>query len=81
VYHLFEDVKKVYEDSVKVESLEGEVDKYAWKVMETIFEKLDIKKFSERMMLREMVIHISSISNKMEDASDKIDIISLKMRS
>lgn len=80
VYHLFDDVKKVYEDSVKVESLEGEVDKYAWKVLETIFEKLDIKKFSERMMLREMVIHISSMSNKMEDASDKIDIISLKMR-
>ncbi len=81
IYNLFENVKQVHKDTIEVERLEAEVDKYAWKALDTLFNKLKIEKFSERMMLREMIIHLSSISNKMEDTSDKIDIIALKLRS
>ena len=61
--------------------LEGEVDKYVWKTLETVFKKLNIKKFSVRMMLREIILHLNFITNKMEDASDKIDIIALTLKS
>jgi len=81
IYNLFDDIKSVFEDSNEVEYLEGEVDKYAWRSVEKIFRELNLPKFSQRMMLREMIIHISSICNKMEDASDKLDIIAIKLTS
>lgn len=81
VYNLFKNIKQVHKDTIEIERLEAEVDKHAWKALDTIFNKLKIEKFSERMMLREMIQHLSLISNKMEDASDKIDIIALKLRS
>jgi uncharacterized protein Yka (UPF0111/DUF47 family) len=71
----------VHKDTLEIEEYEAEVDKLAWKVLNTVFKKLAIEKFSHRMMLREMVIHLSSISNKMEDAADRIDIIGLRLRS
>ena len=81
VYHLFGDIDLVFEDMKEVERLEGEVDKYVWKTLETVFKKLNIKKFSVRMMLREIILHLNFITNKMEDASDKIDIIALTLKS
>lgn len=80
VYHLFDDMDKVFDDMKEVERLEGAVDKYVWKTLEAVFKKLSIKKFSVRMMLREIILHLNSITNKMEDASDKIDIIALKLK-
>ena len=65
----------------EVEHYESEVDRLAWQVLEIIFKELEIEKFSHRMMLREMVVHLSSISNKMEDASDRINIIGLRLKS
>ena len=81
VAHLFSDIDQVHTDTTEVERLEAEVDKYAWRVLVTVFKKMDIEKFSHRMMLREMVIHLASISNKMEDTSDRLDIIALKLLS
>jgi predicted phosphate transport protein (TIGR00153 family) len=81
IHNLFEDIKVVHKDTTEVDHMESRLDKFAWKIMETIFKKLEIEKFSHRMMLREMVIHLSSISNKMEDAADRIDIIALKLKS
>ena len=81
VFSLFENIKEVHKDTVEIGQYEAKVDKLAWQVLETLFKKLDIEKFSHRMMLREMVIHLSSISNKMEDASDRIDIIGLRLKS
>jgi hypothetical protein len=81
VNHLFSDIDQVHKDTTEVERLEAEVDKYAWRVLVTVFKKMDIEKFSHRMMLREMVIHLSSISNKMEDTSDRLDVIALKLLS
>jgi uncharacterized protein Yka (UPF0111/DUF47 family) len=63
-----------------IEEYEAKVDKVAWKVLERVFKELEIEKFSHRMMLREMIIHLSSISNKMEDASDRLEIIALRLR-
>jgi len=81
IYDLFDNKKDVQEDTVEIERYEALVDKLAWRVLETVFKKLDIEKFSHRMALREMVIHLSSISNKMEDAADRIDIIGLRLKS
>jgi hypothetical protein len=81
VFSLFENVREVHKDTVEIEQYEAKVDKLAWHVLDTVFKKLDIEKFSHRMMLREMIIHLSSISNKMEDASDRIDIIALRLKS
>ena len=74
-------MRQVHEKTVSIERHEAEVDRLAWQVLESIFKKLEIEKFSHRMMLREMVLHLSSISNKMEDASDRIDIIGLRLKS
>jgi predicted phosphate transport protein (TIGR00153 family) len=81
MFNLFENIKEVHRDTVEIEKYEAKVDKLAWKVLDTVFKKLEIEKFSHRMMLREMTLHLSSISNKMEDASDRIDIIGLRLRS
>jgi hypothetical protein len=81
IKHLFSDIDQVHKDTIEVERLEAEVDKYAWRILVTIFKKMDFKKFSHRMMLREMVIHLASISNKMEDTSDRLDIIAMKLLS
>ena len=81
VHNLFGNMKEVHDDTIAIEQYEAQVDKLAWKILEKVFKELDIEKFSHRMMLREMVIHLSSISNKMEDASDRIDIISLRLKS
>jgi predicted phosphate transport protein (TIGR00153 family) len=81
VISLFEDIKNVHEDTVQIEEYESTIDRLAWRVLDTIFKKLEIEKFSHRMMLREMVIHLSSISNKMEDAADRIDIIGLRLKT
>ena len=81
IYSLFENIKEVQEKTVNIEHYESEVDRLAWQVLEIIFKELEIEKFSHRMMLREMVVHLSSISNKMEDASDRINIIGLRLKS
>ena len=81
IYSLFENIKGVHEKTISIERYEAEVDELAWKVLITVFKELEIEKFSHRMMLREMIIHLSSISNKMEDASDRIDIIGLRLKS
>jgi hypothetical protein len=80
MFNLFEDMKEVHKDTVEIEKYEAKVDKFAWKVLERVFKELEIEKFSHRMMLREMIIHLSSISNKMEDASDRLDIIALRLK-
>ena len=79
VYNLFENIKIVFDLMKEVDHLEGEVDKYVWKTLNIIFKELKIKKFSERLMLREFILHVNNITNRMEDASDKIDIIALKL--
>jgi len=79
VYNLFENIKVVFDQMKEVERLEGEVDKYVWSTLNRIFKELKIEKFSERMVLRELILHVNYISNKMEDASDKLDIIALKL--
>jgi uncharacterized protein Yka (UPF0111/DUF47 family) len=42
---------------------------------------MDIEKFSHRMMLREMILHISEVTDRMEDASEKLDVIALRLKS
>jgi uncharacterized protein Yka (UPF0111/DUF47 family) len=33
------------------------------------------------MMLRELILRVNSITNRMEDASDRLDLIVLKLRT
>jgi len=79
VHNLFDNIKLVFDQMREVERLEGEVDKYVWKTLNMIFKELKIQKFSERLMLREIILHINNITNRMEDASDRLDMIALKL--
>jgi predicted phosphate transport protein (TIGR00153 family) len=81
VNNLFENAKVVFEDTKEIEHLEGEVDKYIWKSIEAVFKKIDGLKFSEKMMLRELILRVNSITNRMEDASDRLDLVVLKLRT
>jgi len=79
VNNLFDNINLVFDEMKEVEQLEGQVDKYVWKTLNMVFKELKIEKFSERLMLRELILHINYITNKMEDASDKLDVIALKL--
>jgi len=81
VYNLFNDINLVFDEMKEVEYYEGAVDKYVWGSLQKVFKELKIKKFSEKLLLRELILHINYISNKMEDASDKLDIIALKLKT
>ena len=81
VYNLFDNAGTVFEDTKEIEHLEGEVDKYIWKSIEAVFKKIDGLKFSEKMMLRELILRVNSITNRMEDASDRLDLVVLKLRT
>ena len=81
----------------KIHECEKEADAIEWKVeiamfggafmpsireaLTMIFKKMDIEKFSHRMMLREMILHISEVMDRMEDASEKLDVIALRLKS
>ncbi len=80
VHNLFQDASVVFTDTREIEHLEGEVDKYVWKSIESIFKKLKIQKFSAKLMLRELILHVNSLTNKMEDASDKLNIVALRLK-
>jgi predicted phosphate transport protein (TIGR00153 family) len=79
--NLFLNVEEVFEDTRKIEHLEGEVDKYVWKSIESVFRDKSIVKFSEKMMLRELILHVNALTNRMEDASDRLDVIALKLKT
>jgi predicted phosphate transport protein (TIGR00153 family) len=81
IHNLFDQVDLVFQDTAEVENLEGAVDEYAWEALTMIFKEMNIEKFSHRMMLREMIVYISEVSNMMEDASEKLDVIALRLKS
>ena len=81
VNNLFENINLVFDQMKEVEYYEGAIDKYVWSSLQKVFKELKIKKFSEKLLLRELILHINFISNKMEDASDKLDIIALKLKT
>lgn len=81
VYNLFDNIDVVFEDMKAVEQLEGEVDKYVWETLDMVFKRLNIEKFSVKLLLREFILRLNSITNKMEDASDKIDIVALSTKA
>jgi predicted phosphate transport protein (TIGR00153 family) len=80
-YNLFLNAENVFEDTRRIEQLEGEVDTYVWKSIERVFRDEKIVKFSEKMMLRELILHVNTITNRMEDASDRLDVIDLKLKT
>jgi len=81
VHNLFGDINLVFDQMKEVEYYEGAVDKYVWASLQKVFKKLKIEKFSEKLLLRELILHINYITNRMEDASDKLDIIALKLKT
>jgi len=81
VHDLFNDINLVFDEMKEVEYYEGAIDKYVWASLQKVFKELEIEKFSEKLLLRELILHINYISNKMEDASDKLDIIALKLKT
>jgi predicted phosphate transport protein (TIGR00153 family) len=81
VCNLFIDTQEVFKDTREIEHLEGEVDKYVWKSIEAVFKYEKITKFSERMMLRELILLVNAITNRMEDASERLDVIALRLKT
>ncbi|KPJ88027.1 MAG: hypothetical protein AMS17_06830 [Spirochaetes bacterium DG_61] len=81
IYNLFMNAKEVFEDTRQIEHLEGEVDKYVWKSIQAVFRNEKIVKFSEKMMLRELILRVNALTNRMEDASDRLDVIALKLKT
>ncbi|HUT66336.1 MAG TPA: hypothetical protein VMZ05_09375 [Spirochaetota bacterium] len=57
------------------------MDKYVWETLDMVFKRLNIEKFSVKLLLREFILRLNSITNKMEDASDKIDIVALSTKA
>lgn len=54
------------------------MNKYVWKSAEAVFKKIKGLNFSQKMMLRELILHINALTNRMEDASDRLDIVSVE---
>ncbi|MBA3065003.1 TIGR00153 family protein [bacterium] len=74
--NLFGDLSVLQEQCKKVNVLEEEVDADEWKTTKVIFGgKLPL---ANKMHLRELVWHISEISDVCEDAADSLEVITVK---
>jgi predicted phosphate transport protein (TIGR00153 family) len=75
---LFGDMSNVLEHTAQVSRLEGVVDKLEWDLIRRIFDMdLDL---AVKILLRDTVRAIGSITDRMEDASDRIALMVVKRR-
>ncbi len=61
----------------EVEEMEQQVDRIEWDIIEDLFEKQDCD-LGEKLQLRDLVQLTASVSDRMEDVSDRIDIMLVK---
>ena len=74
--NLFKDFSVSREKTTEVHGLEGKVDDEEWKLNRRIFtSELPL---SQKMLLRDVVWHIASISDVVEDAADTLEILIIK---
>ena len=75
---LYEDFSTTLERIHQVNLEEEEVDREEWELARVIF-KSNLE-LAHKMLLRELIEKISTISDKAEDASDKLEILLIKRR-
>ena len=79
VNSLFSDVKNAMERASDVERTETKIDKMERRLIRKIFD-MDID-LAYKLLLRELVIDLTAISDRAENASDRIEILVLKLKA
>ena len=74
---LSDDIKLILNVSREVENIEQEVDCHEWKIIKGLFadKKLDL---GHKLQLRDLFKRIAAISDRAEDASDRLEILAMK---
>ena len=75
---LFGDMHTVLEHTAEVSRLEGVVDKIEWDILTKLFE-MDLE-LAQKILLRDTIRAIGSITDRMEDASDRMTLMVVKRR-
>lgn len=76
---LFKNLKQASEQAQEVENIETEIDKLERRLIRRIFQ-MEIP-YGHRMMLRELVTTMSAITDRAENASDRLEIIAVKRKT
>ncbi len=73
---LFKDFSLSREKTIEVHGLEAKVDDEEWKLNRRVFTSELL--LSQKMLLREVIWHIASISDVIEDAADVLEVLIIK---
>jgi len=74
--NLFKDFSLSREKTIEVHRLEGKVDDEEWKLNRRIFtSELPL---AQKMLLRDVIWHIASVSDVIEDAADVLEVLIIK---
>jgi predicted phosphate transport protein (TIGR00153 family) len=76
ILHFGEDRKVILEQSREIERYEHEVDQIEYQIRKKIFESP--LSLAEKIQLRDFVLAIASISDKIEDCSDLLEVMAVK---
>jgi uncharacterized protein len=76
---LFKNLKKATAEAKEVEAMESAIDKIERKLTWKIFHS-DVE-LAQKLLLREMLTGMCAISDRAEDASDRIEIMAVKRKS
>ena len=74
---LEENTKEVISLSIQVEEKEAEVDRLAFDINRAVFKSQELA-LAEKMLLKCLVQKVANISNKIEDVSDRFEIMVAK---
>jgi len=78
MFRMLEDnTKEVISLSIQVEEKEAEVDRLAFEINRAVFKSQELE-LAEKMLLKCLVQKVAAISNKIEDVSDRFEIMVAK---
>ena len=80
VSQLFKNLQKASEDAQQVDEIESDIDKLERRLIRNIFRNKELA-YGHRMMLRELVVSLCAISDRAENASDRIEIAAIKRKT
>lgn len=76
---MFTSLKKAHSEAHEVENIETDIDKVERNLIKRIFSsELSL---SHKMMIRELVVDFAAISDRAEDASDRVEIMAIKRKT
>jgi uncharacterized protein len=76
---MFKSLKKAHNEAHDVENIETEIDKLERQLIRRVFNS-DLS-LSHKMMIRELVVDFAAISDRAEDASDRVEIMAIKRKT